>query len=92
MKYENGPQTPSPRTIRVLLNAMSDELFSVKMKELRESTGLNRKEFCEKFDIPYRTMTEWELGHRNAPPYVLRLLSYYVEMQRKLNENGISEK
>ena len=60
--------------------------------ELRESTGLNRKEFCEKFEIPYRTMTEWELGHRNAPPYVLRLLSYYVEMQRKLNENGISEK
>jgi DNA-binding transcriptional regulator YiaG len=57
---------------------MSDELFSVKMKELRESTGLNRKEFCEKFEIPYRTMTEWELGHRNAPPYVLRLLSYYV--------------
>ncbi len=38
------------------------------------------------------TMTEWELGHRNAPPYVLRLLSYYVEMQHKLNENGISEK
>ena len=71
---------------------MSDESFSVKMKELRESTGLNRMEFCEKFEIPYRTMTEWELGHRNAPPYVLRLLSYYVEMQRKLNENGISEK
>ncbi len=71
---------------------MSDELFSVKMKELRETTGLNRKEFCKKFEIPYRTMTEWELGHRNAPPYVLRLLSYYVEMQRKLNENGISEK
>ena len=69
---------------------MSDELFSLKMKELRESTGLNRKEFCD--EIPYRTMTEWELGHRNAPPYVLRLLSYYVEMQRKLNENGISEK
>ena len=71
---------------------MSDELFSVKMEELRESTGLNRKEFCKKFEIPYRTMTEWELGHRNAPPYVLRLLSYYVEMQRKLNDNGISEK
>ena len=71
---------------------MSDEMFSARMKELRESTGLNRKKFCEKFEIPYRTMTEWELGHRNAPPYVLRLLSYYVEMQRKLNENGISEK
>ena len=71
---------------------MPDEIFSSKMKELRESTGLNRKEFCEKFDIPYRTMTEWELGHRNAPPYVLRLLSYYIKMQKQLAENGINEK
>ena len=65
---------------------MSDRSFQSGMKELRESTGLNLREFCEKFDIPYRTMTEWELGHRTAPPYVLRLLSYYVEMQDKLNE------
>jgi len=71
---------------------MPDEIFSSKMKELRESTGLNRKEFCEKFDIPYRTMTEWELGHRNAPPYVLRLLSYYIKMQKQLAENGINGK
>ena len=70
---------------------MPDELFRVKMKELRESTGLNRKEFCEKFEIPYRTMTEWELGHRNAPPYVLRLLTYYIEMQEKLAGSGNSE-
>jgi len=71
---------------------MPDKEFSSKMKELRESTGLNRKEFCEKFDIPYRTMTEWELGHRNAPPYVLRLLTYYIDMQKKLDQNGIDEK
>ncbi len=70
---------------------MPDEVFSTKMKELRESTGLNRKEFCEKFDIPYRTMTEWELGHRNAPPYVLRLLTFYIDMQRRLAEKGIDE-
>ena len=66
---------------------MSDKSFQKSMKELRESTGLNRREFCEKFDIPYRTMTEWELGHRTAPPYVLRLLAYYVEMQNMLKEN-----
>ena len=63
---------------------MSDKAFQSGMKELRESTGMNRKEFCEKFEIPYRTMTEWELGHRTAPPYVLRLLAYYVEMQNML--------
>ena len=28
------------------------------IKELRESTGMNRKEFCEYFGIPYRTVTE----------------------------------
>ena len=63
---------------------MADEVFRSKMVELRESTGLNRKEFCEKFEIPYRTMTEWELGHRTAPPYVLRLLTYYIKMQEQL--------
>ena len=68
---------------------MPDEVFSSKMKELRESTGLNRKQFCEKFDIPYRTMTEWELGHRNAPPYVLRLLTYYINMQKQLTKKGV---
>ena len=67
---------------------MSDKTFQSSMKELRESTGLNRREFCEKFEIPYRTMTEWELGHRTAPPYVLRLLAYYIEMNQKQKGKG----
>lgn len=50
-----------------------------KIKELRERTGLNRKEFCKYFQIPYRTVTEWELGNRHAPEYVLRLLDYYIQ-------------
>ena len=50
-----------------------------KIRELRESTGLTRKEFCQLFQIPYRTVTEWELGNRHAPEYVLRLLEYYIK-------------
>ena len=53
-----------------------------KMKELREETGMNRKEFCEQFDIPYRTVTEWERGNRNAPGYVLRFMEYYIAMEK----------
>ena len=49
-----------------------------RIKELRERTGMSRKDFCTFFQIPYRTVTEWELGHRHAPDYVLRLLEYYV--------------
>ena len=53
----------------------------VKTKELRESTGMNRKEFCDYFQIPYRTVTDWERGNRHAPEYVLRLLEYYIRME-----------
>ena len=53
-----------------------------RVRELRESTGMNRKEFCEYFQIPYRTVTEWERDNRHAPDYVLRLLEYYVRMEK----------
>ncbi len=52
-----------------------------KIKEIRELTGLNRKEFCENYQIPYQTVTDWELGHRTAPDYVIRMLEYYVRTQ-----------
>ena len=53
----------------------------VRIKEIRESTGMNRKEFCDYFQIPYRTVTDWERGNRHAPEYVLRLLAYYIRME-----------
>lgn len=49
-----------------------------KIKELRELTGMNRKEFCDYFAIPYRTVTEWELDNRHALEYVLRLLEWRI--------------
>ena len=58
----------------------------IEIKKLRESTGMNRKEFCECFDIPYRTVTEWERGNRNAPDYVLRLFAYYIRMENMVKE------
>lgn len=64
---------------------------SKKIKELRESTGMNRRQFCEYFGIPYRTVTEWERDNRHAPEYVLRLLEYYIRME-KLMKNDVSVK
>ena len=49
-----------------------------KIKELRESTGMNRREFCDYFNIPYRTVSEWERDGRHAPEYLIRLLEYYI--------------
>ena len=59
---------------------------SNKIKELRLSTGMNRREFCEYFDIPYRTVTEWERDTRHAPDYVLRLLEYYIRTEKLWQE------
>lgn len=49
---------------------------------LRKETGMNRKEFCEYFNIPYRTVTDWELGNRKMPDYLLRLMKYKIEMEK----------
>lgn len=57
-----------------------------KIKELREAAGMNRKEFCEYFQIPYRTVTEWERDNRHAPAYVLRLLEYYIRMENMVKQ------
>ncbi len=54
------------------------------VKKIREMTGMNRKEFCEYFQIPYRTMTDWERDTRHAPDYVIRLLEYYIRMNEHL--------
>ena len=59
-----------------------------KIKELREKTGMSRKEFCDYFNIPYRTVTEWERDNRHAPEYVLRLLEYYIQMELLNKDKG----
>ncbi len=63
--------------------------------ELRESTGMNRKQFCEYFDIPYMTVSDWEHGKKRVPRYFLRLLEYYLKTeqmkQEKEDKNNESE-
>ena len=49
--------------------------------KIRESSGMNRKEFAEYLNIPYRTMQEWELGRRAMPKYVLELIDFKVRQE-----------
>ena len=52
------------------------------VKELREQMGMNRREFCDYFDVPYRTVQDWEAGKREMPNYVLRLMWYRAQMEK----------
>ena len=63
--------------------------------ELRESTGMTRTEFCEYFEIPYRTLQDWELGNRKMPEYLLRLIAYKIkmeELEKKRDSKETSQK
>ena len=62
---------------------------AVKLARMRE--GMSRKEFCEYTGIPYRTLQEWELGHRAIPPYLFRMLVYTLAL-RTLPQNRETNK
>jgi len=51
------------------------------IKELRESTGMSRKEFSEHTGIPVRTLEDWEAGRRTPPEYIPRLIAYQLKYE-----------
>lgn len=52
-------------------------------KELREQSGMSRSQFGEYFEIPYRTVQNWELGLRECPDYLLKLMQYKLDQEGK---------
>ena len=70
-----------------------------RIRELRESVRMSRKEFSEHTGIPIRTLEDWEAGRRTPPEYIPRLIAYqlkYEELLRKVSiqirEDGDTEK
>lgn len=55
-------------------------------KELREGSGMNRGQFAEHFGIPYRTVQNWELGLRECPDYLLKLIQFKLDNEKKAGE------
>lgn len=52
-------------------------------KELRQGSGMSRKEFAEFFGIPYRTVQNWELCLRECPDYLIELMKYKLDHENK---------
>lgn len=57
--------------------------------KLKEESGFNWKEFSAYFDIPYRTVQDWEHGKRKMPSYLLRLMEYKLKMDKRIKEKEI---
>ena len=52
-----------------------------KIRELRESVGMSRKEFSLHTGIPVRTLEDWEAGRRTPPEYIPRLIAYQLKYE-----------
>lgn len=42
--------------------------------KLRHETALSQRQFAELFDIPVRTLQQWEQGKSSPPPYVVGMM------------------
>ena len=54
------------------------------IKELRKKAGMTQKAFAEYFNIPKRTIEDWEGERRTPPQYIVDLIEYKLK-----NENII---
>lgn len=51
--------------------------------EILEKSGLNQSELSRKFNIPLRTIQNWSGKHAKPPEYVLELLNFAIEAEKK---------
>lgn len=57
----------------------------MKIKELRQSTGMSQKQFAAYFGISFRTIQQWE-QERSAPPaYLVGLLKRILDLEYSNN-------
>ena len=54
------------------------------VKELRIKSGMTQKAFAEYFGIPKRTLEDWEGGKRMCADYLLDLMQYKLENEKKI--------
>lgn len=59
-------------------------------KELRQASGMNQTQFAKYFNIPRRTVQNWELGINKCPEYLMELMAYKLLNEKRRQE--ISEK
>lgn len=56
-----------------------DWAVAEEIKEIRRLAGLSQQKFSEMYDIPCRTVENWESKKSSPPIYVVELLRFKVE-------------
>lgn len=53
----------------------------MKIKELRNLTGMSQRQFAEYFGISIRTIQEWEQERKSPPSYLVGLLKRILDLE-----------
>ena len=53
------------------------------IEDLIEMSGMNIKQFSEYFGIPRKTIHNWKSGINKCPEYLLRLMRYKLENEKR---------
>ena len=56
----------------------------MEFRELRKLSGMTQKAFAEYFEIPKRTIESWDMGVRQCPEYLLKLMEYKLIKEGKI--------
>ena len=48
------------------------------IREMRRRLGNTQSEFAARYNIPFRTVQNWETGTRKPPEYIVSLLEHRV--------------
>lgn len=54
------------------------------VKKLREKTGMNRRQFCDYFGIPYRTVEDWENKKSTCSKYLFDMMETILNFKNKI--------
>lgn len=60
---------------------MIDGCKKMSVKELRSMAKMTQKAFAEYFNIPKRTIEEWEGERRKPPQYLVDLIEYKLKKE-----------
>lgn len=56
-------------------------------KDIRSILGISRAEFSRRYDIPVRTLENWDAGLRTPPKWLLKLLERVVREDAEATNN-----
>ena len=54
---------------------MENQDNALNFRDIRKYTGLSQRGFSAAYNIPLRTIEDWESGRRKPPEYLLQLLA-----------------